>query len=159
MNTLSIHNSVQTIANIGVVLGLIFLGTEIYQNNTLNRANAVNSLFVSGLDFNDNLASNSELADVLAKANRGEPLNDSETIQLGGFQGGALQRIWFDYQQIRNGLVSEEELLSRVPRFKLAFSRFPFLEDRWNDSRSNFAPEFNQFIERCVLADCNAIPE
>ena len=98
MITQSIHNSVQTIANVGVVLGLIFLGTEIYQDNTLNRANAVNSLFVSGLDFNDNLASNSGLADVLAKANRGESLSDSEAIQLGGFMESALQRIWFDYE-------------------------------------------------------------
>jgi hypothetical protein len=158
MKSESINQWVAMAANLGVVLGLMFLGLELNQNNNLNRANAINSLFSSGLTLNDNLAINTELANVLAKANNNETLSGSEYIQFQGFIEGGLQRIWFDYQQINNGLITKEEFSQRIPRFKFFVQRFPFITDYWPQHNHNYAPQFNQFMEQCVFSECENVP-
>ena len=65
---------VSILANVGVVLGFIFLVIEVRQNNQMNRTNAWNSLLRSGIEFNDQIMVTPDLADILAKGNNNEEL-------------------------------------------------------------------------------------
>ena len=81
-----------TFANIGVVLGLIFLGIEVYQSNQMNRTVGWNNLIQSGIDFNDTIAQNADLAEILAKSNNNETLSDAEAIRMRAFTAASMQR-------------------------------------------------------------------
>ena len=150
--------AISTLANVGVVLGLIFLGIEIYQSNQMNRTDAWNNLIRTGIDFNDAIAQNSELAEILAKSNNNDSLTDAETIRLEAFTAASMQRVWVDYQQINTGIISEQELQSRIPRFKALLARFPAVEKLWERSREGYSMEFQKFIDECVVSNCETIP-
>ncbi len=150
---------VSILANVGVVLGLVFLGVEVYQSNQMNRTNAWNNLIRTGIDFNDAVAQNSDLADVLAKSNNNESLTDAEAIRLRAFTAASMQRVWLDYQQINTGIISPEELRTRIPRFKTLLARFPAVKSLWEETRDGYSQDFQRFVDACVISDCETIPQ
>ena len=158
MKNVEFAQTVSVLANVGVVLGLIFLGIEVYQSNQMNRTEAWNNLIRTGIDFNDAIAQNDALAEILAKSNNQESLSDAETIRLEAFTAASMQRVWVDYQQINTGIISTAELKSRVPRFKALLSRFPAVKTLWDQTREGYSQDFQTFIDLCVVSDCETIP-
>ncbi len=150
--------TVSVLANVGVVFGLIFLGIEVYQSNQMNRTEAWNNLIRTGIDFNDAIAQNAELAEILAKSNNRASLTDAEKIRLEAFTAASMQRVWVDYQQINTGIISTGELKSRIPRFKALLTRFPAVKTLWDQSREGYSEGFQTFVDLCVVADCETIP-
>lgn len=144
---------VSILANVGVVLGFIFLVIEVRQNNQMNRTNAWNSLLRSGIEFNDHIMVTPDLADILAKGNNNEELTDGESIRLQSFAAGSLQRVWFDYRQIKTGIISAEELRTRIPTFKMLFTRFPVMRTIWEETRGRYSEYFQSFIDGYVLSE------
>ncbi len=71
----------------------------------------------------------------------------------------AMQRVWLDYQQINTGIITAEELRTRIPRFQAFFSRFPAVLALWEQTREDYSSEFQQFLDTCVLSDCGVIPQ
>ena len=149
---------VSLLANVGVVLGLVFLGIELYQSNQMNRTSAWNNLLRTGIEFNDSIAQNPDLAEVLAKSNSNEDLTEAESIRLQAFAAASMQRVWFDYQQIKAGIITPEELRTRIPRFKALLARFPSVKVLYEEGRDGYSKEFQRFVDRCVLSDCETIP-
>lgn len=158
MKNFEFAQTISVLANVGVVLGLIFLGIEVYQSNQMNRTEAWNNLIRTGIDFNDAIAQNEALAKVLAKSNNHENLTDAEMIRLEAFTAASMQRVWVDYQQINTGIISPGELESRIPRFKALLTRFPAVKRLWNRTREGYSEDFQNFIDACVIDDCAAIP-
>ena len=150
---------VSVLANLGVILGLVFLGIQIYQSNQINRTEAWNNLIRTGIEFNDAIAENSDLAEILAKSNNSEPLSDAEEIRLRAFAAASMQRVWFDYQQIGTGIISPEELKTRIPRFKVLLARFPAVRTLYEQNRDGYSENFQRFVESCVISDCETIPQ
>ena len=159
MKNASLVQIVSILANVGVVLGLVFLGAEVYQSNQMNRTTAWNNLIRTGIDFNDGIAQNSELAEILAKSNNGDSLTDAEAIRLRAFTAASMQRVWLDYQQINTGIISTEELKTRIPRFQTLLERFPAVRTVWEQTRDAYSPEFQRFVDSCVISDCDTIPQ
>ena len=158
MKNIDLAQTVSTFANIGVVLGLIFLGIEVYQSNQMNRTVGWNNLIQSGIDFNDAIAQNADLAEILAKSNNDESMSDAEAIRMRAFTAASMQRVWLDYQQIDTGIISEEELRSRIPRFKALLDRFPAVKEIWQETRGAYSRDFQTFVDSCVVAECEIIP-
>ena len=159
MKNASFVQLVSILANVGVVIGLVFLGAEVYQSNQMNRTTAWNSLIRTGIDFNDAIAQNSDLAEILAKSNNGDQLTDAEAIRLRAFTAASMQRVWLDYQQINTGIITAAELQTRIPRFKTLFERFPAVMNVWEQTRNGYSLEFQRFVDDCVISDCAAIPQ
>ena len=150
---------VSILANLGVVLGLVFLGVEIYQSNQINRTDAWNNLLRTGIEFNDAIAENSDLAEILAKSNNNESLSAAESIRLRAFAAASMQRVWFDYQQIGTGIITPDELKTRIPRFKVLLARFPAVRTLYEQNRDGYSEGFQRFVDSCVVSDCETIPQ
>lgn len=148
---------ISILANAGVVLGFIFLVIEVRQNNQMNRTNAWNSLLRTGIEFNEQIALSPDLADILAKGNNNEELTDAESIRLQSFVTGSLHRVWFDYRQIKTGIISLEELRTRVPRFRALFARFPIIRTIWEETRDTYSEDFQRFLDGYVLSDSKSV--
>ena len=159
MKNSNVVQIISLLANVGVVLGLVFLGVEVYQSNQMNRTNAWNNLIQTGIDFNDGIAQNSDLAEILAKSNNDESLTDAEAIRLRAFTAASMQRVWLDYQQINTGIISPEELQTRIPRFQTLLVRFPVVRRLWEQTRDGYSADFQRFVDACVLSDCDTIPQ
>jgi hypothetical protein len=74
-------------ANIGVVLGLVFLAFEIRTNSATNRIATQAAFSSNWVAINGATANNSQLAEVITKTRANEPLSDVEMEQLRGLVG------------------------------------------------------------------------
>jgi hypothetical protein len=78
MKSFDLGKFVQTLANVGVIAGIVFLGFELRQNNELMEAEArFNRVTVSREAYNI-LSTNGELAEIIVKANNNESLTEVE---------------------------------------------------------------------------------
>ena len=78
MKSLDLGQFVQTLANVGVIAGIVFLAFELRQNNELMEAEArFNRVTVSREAYNIT-STNGELAEIIVKANNNESLTEVE---------------------------------------------------------------------------------
>jgi Zn-dependent M32 family carboxypeptidase len=70
------------LANIGVVIGIIFLALEIRTNTATNRIAIQSSFSANWVDINGGIAYNRDLAEIIEKAIAGEDLNTVEHRQF-----------------------------------------------------------------------------
>jgi hypothetical protein len=78
MKSFDLGRFVKTLANVGVIAGIVFLGFELRQNNELMEAEArFNRVTVSTEAYNIT-STNGELAEIMVKANNNESLTEVE---------------------------------------------------------------------------------
>ena len=78
MKSFDLGQFVQTLANVGVIAGIVFLAFELRQNNELMEAEArFNRVTVSREGYNI-LSTNRELAEIFVKVNNNESLTEVE---------------------------------------------------------------------------------
>lgn len=150
MKKIDISQTVQTTANLGVLVGIFFLAYEIRQNTTATQLMASESHMASVIGQNDLLVTNPQLAELLARAIAGEEISDAEFIQLGNLMGSRLFAWQNSYLQYRQGAIPEEVMRG----FDLAMVEWmtglPIFRDYWESRTDRFAPDFVEYV-RAVL--------
>ncbi len=82
MKSFDLGQFVQTLANVGVIAGIVFLAFELRQNNELMEAEArFNRVTVSREAYNI-LSTNRELAEIYVKVNNNESLTEVEHFRF-----------------------------------------------------------------------------
>lgn len=99
----------ETIGAIAVVATLIYLSTQIRQNNKLLSSDSRQTLVSNDLT---SLISNVENSDVFAKLVSNELLSAEEQLRLSFIFALDLRNREFEYFQFKNGLLDEETWLS-----------------------------------------------
>lgn len=161
MKKIDVGQTISVLANIGVIAGIIFLAIEIRQNNQLLNADAIGAVFENRLTRQDNVINNERYAAVLAKRDRKEPLTDAEviTMRASSFRGFiAWQRDYFLYQQ---GLLPEQYFRANFGTMKQAFSDHDVSYSGfqlWEEWKDDATPDYREFVERCILSECETIP-
>ena len=152
MKKLDFGQTVQILANIGVIAGIVFLGFEIQQNNAALNLQA-------RLDWEDTIRqgirarlNNPEIIRATSKAIREEQLSVDEEILLNDANRAALIDFWFAYRQAQDGVLSVESL--PVDRWRVVYHERPLMDESW----INFQPmvaqdsEFIQWFDRYIVA-------
>jgi len=85
MNMEKLNQWLTLIANIGVVAGILFLAIEIRTSTETNRIAIQQNYSGNWLQINTQMANNSDLATLVDKAFRGEPLSAIEQRQFGAW--------------------------------------------------------------------------
>jgi len=159
MNKSNLNDWLAPIANIAVIAGIVFLGIEVRQNNQLLRAEAVSALLDTRMILNQEVFSNKSVAELLAKNRRNEPLTDVELIRLQAGFSRMLMGWQRDYFLFQEGILSEDYIRTNLPVMKGTLSPKELESythiDLWDEGwKLLAAPDFKEFIEACVLADC-----
>jgi len=161
MKKLELGQAITILANLGVIVGIVFLAIEVHQNNQLLGAQAVSALLQTRMKANEDIYNNSGLADLLAKNRRGEPLTDAERIRLVSFWSRGFQGWQRDFLLFQEGILTEEYLWTNVPTLRMLLSESGdtlSMIEYWHDW-SNLAPvAFREFVEQCVLGECDSVP-
>ena len=110
MNFEKINQWLSLMANIGVVIGIIFLALEISTNTATNRIAIRSASQASWVEINGGIAGNRELAAVIEKAIAGEELDRVESRQFHHHvrQYANQGILWRDLY--RDGLASKEDV-------------------------------------------------
>jgi hypothetical protein len=152
MKKIDLGHAVQILANVGVVVGIIFLVLEINQNNEQQASQARYNYYQERLDILRDLALNGELSEIFVKATSGDPLSGTETLRLGALFESTLVAWEYEYGEFRRGRITPEEfnIAAKRNRFEgLSFGIGP----AW-DAYSTDAPEdFVKFVEQEIIRE------
>ena len=162
MKKIDLGQTIGIFANVGVIAGIIFLAIELRQNNQLLQAEAIGTALETRIERQDIQLNNPHLVALIVKNRKGQPLTDEERHTVGKLHARGLLGWQKDFFLFQQGILDEDYLRANIPVMKRTFRRKGQTYGRiehWNTSWRHVAsPEFREFIEQCVIADCEAIP-
>jgi len=142
LKKINLGDMAQTIATVGIIGGIVFLGFELRQNNEalrlqarLDREDVVRQGLMNRID-------NPDVIRATAKAMREETLSLEEELLLNDLNRGALMDWWFAYRQAQDGALDAEALpLSNWRRY------FHEIHPRMDQSWAEFQLAIPQEVE------------
>ena len=100
---------------------------------------------------------------LLSKNQRNEALTQEEVVRLGAFYSRDLMGFQRNYFLFQEGIISENYIRTNLPQIKSFFN--PSSEvtlsrlEHWERSfRDNAPPAYREFIDQCVISECETIP-
>ncbi len=147
MKKIDLGQSIQILANVGVIAGIVFLGVELRQNNQLLSTQAQMQLDENRRGESEAIYGDEGLARILVKAEHGEDLDPVETLRLERFYRTSFLRWESDYRQLRAGFL--EDL--RADAINGALYSNPRMLEMWEKSKVGFPPDFVQWMEEYVV--------
>ena len=150
MKKIDLGQTMSILANIGVIVGIVFLVIELRQNNSLMEAESRAAAFSHRL-VSINKLTESEIAQVLAKVAEGEELSIAEQLQLRGFHALVMESWEWTYEESQHGLaeISGTEIAS----VRRAFRTIPGLVEYWDSEQRSAPAEFRQWFDENIAAE------
>ena len=156
------------LANVGVLVGIVFLALELKQNNELLeteirtiRHEVRSSDYLLPLEQPD-------FAHALIKHRRGEPLSEYEALLLGRAMANTLYNYQFVYVEYTHGRIPESALPLESWRRDLdgiadnVQGYWPDLLAYWRENKTDYDPGFVAWVDTHIaapLAECEATEE
>jgi hypothetical protein len=154
MQKIDLGQTINTMANIGVIAGIAFLAYEVRQNTLAAKAQATESHLAAAMDSNSLIASNPQLADLIAKTIAGGEVTPGEDIQLSNLFANRLRAWQNTYLQYENGVLPEE-LLSGFDETNLSLlEQSVRFRDYWETRKIRYTLAFRGHVDG-LLASTN----
>lgn len=144
-------------ASFAVILGIVFLGLEIRQNTDMMRSQTRDSISEKQMMFSEWVATERDLADAIAKANLGLPLEPGERVMHAYFLAGVWREWENSHYQFEQGLFDRDEFEPRMQRWRETM-RVAGIRESWRQTRLNYSPSFRIEVDR-IVAEAENINE
>jgi hypothetical protein len=144
-------------ASFAVVLGIFFLGLEIRQNTNMMRSQTRDSISEKQMMFSEWVATEMDLAETIAKANLGLPLEPPERVMYAYFLAGVLREWENSHYQFEQGLFDRDEFEPRMRRWRETM-QLSNNRESWKLTRMNYSPSFRVEVDR-IVADVEMTQE
>ena len=132
-------------SNMGVIVGIIFLATELQQTNELMESERRFNRLQVVLDGNSSYFENPVLADAILKSRNSIALSDSEETML-SFQ---MINIFTTWQWTWLELGGTEEF--PLQQYRDSYQSNEFVRDYWEERKPLMLPSFVQFMEENIV--------
>jgi len=152
MKKIDIGQLLHTLANAGVIAGIIFLAMELRQNNELLQLEAKAILVENLQDGWYQIVSDPGLAEIFIKDRSNETLSEVEEMRLNAYWMGMLLRREWQFQHFPESSNGWEGM-------KRLFTSYGSLNRTWHGETSasraagkdSFSPEFVLFMEDQII--------
>ena len=161
MKRIDLGHSIQILANVGVIAGIVFVAMELRQNNLLLTAESIGTVFENRLARQERVLDNPSYTALMAKNSRSEPLSIEERMMVSASHDRAFIAWQREYLLYQLGILPEEYLRASFGAMRTLFpDRQGTLSgyDRWQTWKVDAHPEYRSFVEQCILAECEEIP-
>ena len=144
-------------ASIAVILGIVFLGMEIRQNTNMMRSQTRDSISEKQMMFSEWVATEMDLAETIAKANAGQPLEPGERVMHAYFLAGVWREWENSHYQFEQGLFDRDEFEPRMQRWRETMIS-PSIRQSWKLTRMNYSPSFRTEVD-AIVAEAEKLSE
>lgn len=148
MRKLKLDQHVALLANVGVILSLVFVGVQIHQSAQATRSATILQLKSSWAQLNLTEATSPDLAHAFDEAFAHGWKKSSFTTRsmIGGFYR-TLFHNWSDaYYQYRTGMLDEEQWQPYMREMKVD-ARYPLVRDIWADWGFVYDDSFRKLMD------------
>jgi hypothetical protein len=154
LKKLDYGQTLNTLANVGVIAGIVFLAFELSQNNDFLELEANTTRVESTLAAWDHLSSDPSLVALMIKDRSDEALTEGEEMRLSAFWMGYLVRREWLYKNFPESDQKGESFLR-------AYAAYGSLLSTWNGNsngsvtagKDNFSPEFVKYTDEILTTD------
>ena len=145
MRKLDIGQALNTLANLGVIAGIVVLGYELRQNTSAARQEARATLLGAKITEQIPLSTNAGgITDIWVRANNGEPLSETENLQLAVGRDLSLFSYSTLYKEYESGMLSDSDIPINQWSFVLLQ---PSVRQVWDQLKSGYDPAFVNWVE------------
>jgi len=150
LKKIDLGQTVQLVANIGVIAGIIFLAFELRQNNELLTAQASFGQFEIERERRNRLIENTGgIADVLRKSHNSVPLSDVEEFRVGIYYEDLVASWTWQFREVQEGRLADDFLdLSNV---RGIWRANPGLAGYVESRETRLDPEFVRYLQENVI--------
>jgi len=141
------------LANIGVLLGIVFLVIEIDQNSLETKLQTETSFLSSFTDVELSTASNPELIEALLKSQKGAPLDEADQLRTLLFYRAVLRSYQNTYYQAQTGVLNQDIWRGEQAQMRQSFGFDKGLASFWRANNSMYTEEFNDLVRAMLVSD------
>ena len=138
------------VANIGVIVGIIFLAVEINQSTLQTQLQTSSSFQNTFTSVELNLVANNDLLDALLKSQKGEGLSEVDQLRVLVFYRAVLRGYQNSFYQSRTGVIDPAVWEGERNQMKQSFGFDEGMVSYWLQNRSLYSPEFNNLISSLI---------
>lgn len=150
MKKIDVGQTLNTLANAGVIAGIVFLVVELNQNNEFLELEANATQLQVFLDGWEQLAGDTDLVALMVKDRNEQELTSAEEMQLNAFWMGYFMRREWQYGNV------ESRSDQQTAAFLRAYAAYGSMRRAWEGGgggsvaagKDNFSPEFVAYIEK-----------
>ena len=155
MMKIDLGQTANTLASVGVIIGILLLVFELNQNRDMMRAQTRNEISRGVVELLSAPSTSVELADAWARARKGETLMPAQAVMLETFTE-SIFRYWENvHYQYRQGLYDEEEFSKHLDTIIGLVMRDAPLMNWWCANQSNYSMAFSEDLnQRLDLSSC-----
>ena len=150
MKKIDLGQTVNTVANCGVIVGILLLVVELTQNRDMMRAQTRNDIAQGFQAFNAMWIAYPELQEFTSRANSGEKLPASDAALLGSAIEGALRYWENSHYQYRQGLYDDVEFQRHLRTMEFVISQNSSWIRYFCGRTELYAEPFVREIERMI---------
>jgi len=162
MKTPNLGQTISTLANLGVIAGIIFLALELQQNNQLLRAEAIGAVLETRLNRQDLVLQGVDVAALIERNRTSDVLSPEDLERIRALRSSGFIGWQRDYFLFQEGILTEEYFRANFPVMKNAMTNEEGAysgREHWESwSATSASPAYRSFVERCILSDCEEIP-
>ena len=145
-----LENWINIGSSFGVILGIVFLATEIRQNTEMMRSQARDSITEKQMMYSEWVTTEPEMAIALVEAGRGlESMLPEHRIMYGYFMAGVWREWENSYYQYQQGLFEQDEFAPRMERWRTQMQSVS-ARMLWRGNRLWYAPAFRAVVDGIV---------
>lgn len=148
MKRIDLAQTIQILANVGIIAGLVFLGVELRQNNALMAAEARFNRRVLYNEVWRMTAENGDLAEVFDRAARGETLATAEWRRVNALTMISWLNTAWQFQELSE---DSPEMRSSAAFLRAGFANNPNQQRLWENNKPGFDPGFVAWMEENVV--------
>ena len=153
MKKIELGQSISLLANVGVIIGIVFVGIELSQNNELMAGEARATRLAAVTQTWQILVENPEITVLLVSDRNGTALTEDQEVRLNAYWMRALLNIQWQHQEL-------PESTEWVNGMRRAFASYGSLSRTWQGvgpgaratGKDNFDADFVEFWEKNVLS-------
>ena len=149
MKKIDLGQSISILANVGVIAGIVFLGLELRQNNSLLTGQSLyNQFSIERETRRPFIENNDGFSEFWAKFRNGEPLSQSESIQMTFIRIDIFDSWKYQFREVQAGRLPDDFI--DVDKWRFWWGRIS-LAGIFENERVHLDPEFVQFIEDNIV--------
>ena len=148
MKKIDVGRAIGALANIGVLVGILFLAIELRQNNDFARAEARNSLTQSRYTLLE-MQRDPRWIVATEKANSGQDLTFEDSIMLSSVRSAVFNHFENAFIQWQLGVYSEGQFNAEAWALRSALQDASYAQ-HWDEMQSSVSVEFREFVNSII---------
>jgi len=150
MNTESLNRWLSLAANVGVLIGIVFLAIEIQQNTEMTRAQITQGRAEISVAMAEMNVNSDYLPSIRAKISNSEALTQEEAIRYQNWLRAVFRSQDNNFQQYKQGLLGEHIPRALAETARDAVVNDPVGRDFWEQSKRMFSDDYIEFVDQLI---------